>query len=232
MPKNKEEWKVYKNIFSEFSLRNLFKLASQGHFEELKSPISIGKEANIFTAEKEDGKLIVVKIYRLENCNFNKMYDYIRADVRYANMKRQKRQIVFAWAQREYRNLMIAREVIKVPTPIAIKDNILLMEYIGDKEVALKLKDDIPKDPKKFFDDVVKNMRKLYKKGLIHGDLSDFNILNHHQKPVFIDFSQGSTTDSANADELLERDVCNVCNFFKRHIDVDEKKTLEEIRKN
>ncbi|MFH1505552.1 MAG: RIO1 family regulatory kinase/ATPase, partial [archaeon] len=173
MPKNKEEWKVYKNIFSEFSLRNLFKLSSQGHFEELQSPVSIGKEANIFTAVRRDGKRIIIKIYRLENCNFNKMYDYIRADMRYQNMKKQKRQVVFSWTQREYRNLLIAREVIKVPTPIAIKDNILLMEYIGDKEPAQKLKDDVPKDPKKFFDLVVRNMKKLYKKGLIHGDLSD-----------------------------------------------------------
>ncbi|MFH1506371.1 MAG: RIO1 family regulatory kinase/ATPase, partial [archaeon] len=104
-------------------------------------------------------------------------------------------------------------------------------EYIGDKEPAQKLKDDVPKDPKKFFDLVVRNMKKLYKKGLIHGDLSDFNILNYHQKPVFIDFSQGTTADSPNADELLERDVRNICNFFRRHINVDEKKTLEKIKK-
>jgi len=230
MPKTNEEWKVYKNIFSDFSLRNLFKLSSQGHFEELQSPISIGKEANIFTAVKEDGKLIIVKIYRLENCNFNKMYDYIRADLRYPDLKKNRRQVVFAWTHREYRNLLIAREVIKVPTPIAVKDNILLMEFIGDNEPASRLKDDIPKDVEEFFDQVISNMKKLYKAGLIHGDLSDFNILNYHQKPVFIDFSQGTTTDSPNADELIERDVRNVCNFFKRYIEVDEEETLEKIK--
>ena len=93
--KNKEEWKVEKNVFSMSSERNLFKLASQGHFEELVSPIEMGKEANIFTARTKDGGLIIVKMYRLENCNFNKMYSYIRPDPRYIQLKKGKRNIIF-----------------------------------------------------------------------------------------------------------------------------------------
>ena len=49
--KTREKWKTYENVFDQFTLRTLFKLSSQGHFDELKSPISIGKEANVFTAE-------------------------------------------------------------------------------------------------------------------------------------------------------------------------------------
>lgn len=230
---NKEKWKVYGNVFSEHSIRLLFKMSSQGYFENLESPISVGKEANVFTAITKDHERIVAKIYRLENCNFNKMYDYLITDPRYNDVKRNARQVVFIWTQREYRNLMIAREAIRVPKPIAFKDNIILMEYIGDDVPAPELKHQDPKDPKKFFDKIVENIRKLYKIRLIHGDLSAFNILNDNDEPVFIDFSQGTMTDATNAKELLVRDVKNVCDYFKKRFSmkIDEEKIYKKIIK-
>jgi RIO kinase 1 len=231
MPKNKEEWKVHGNVFSEFTNRALFKLMSEGHMEGLKSPVKIGKEANIFTAETKDHTLIIAKIYRLESCNFNKMYSYLAADNRFKNLKKGKRNVVFAWAGREYRNLLLAREVIKVPTPIAIKDNILLMEFIGHKEPAPALNKSEVKNPKKFFDQVIETMRKLYQIGLVHGDLSEYNILNHDQSPVFIDFSQAVTLDSPNSKEWLERDIENICRYFSRAIAVDVDMVKKKIMK-
>lgn len=225
----KEEWKVYKNVFSEFALRNLFKLSSQGYFEALESPISMGKEANIITAKTKDDKRIVVKLYRLENCNFNKMYGYIAGDRRYEHLKKRKRDIVFAWAQREYRNLLLAQEVITVPKPLAFKDNIILLEFIGDDHAAPQLKNQHPKNKKKFFENVVSNMRKLYQRGLIHGDLSEYNILNWKEQPVFIDFSQATTTNSGLASELLERDVNNIARFFGKFFSVDKEKMKKKI---
>jgi len=52
MAVTREKFKVYKNVFDNFTELTLFKLASQGHFEELKSPIFVGKESNVFTASK------------------------------------------------------------------------------------------------------------------------------------------------------------------------------------
>lgn len=228
--KSREDWKVYGNVFSTFSLRNIFKLKSQGYFNEMGSPLSIGKEANIFTAQRHDGSLIIVKMYRLENCNFNKMYDYIMQDNRYLKLKRNKRDIVFSWTQREYRNLLLARDHIAVPTPFAVKDNIILMEFIGDDQPASKLKDEAPKNPQAFFNEVIKAIETLTKAGLVHGDLSEYNILNHHDKPVFIDFSQATTIDSGNASNLLYRDLTNVCNFFrKRGVNADAQELATSI---
>jgi RIO kinase 1 len=230
----KEIWKVEKNVFSMSSERNLFKLSSQGFFSELESPLSIGKEANIFTAKTKDGGRIIVKMYRLENCNFNRMLEYILPDPRYLSLRRGKRNIIFSWVQREYRNLMKAREVIRVPIPLAYKDNILLMEFIGDETPALRIKEDLPEGKKAiaaFFDATVDAMAKLYQAGLIHGDLSEYNILNFHDTPVFIDFSQGTTRENPNGQEILERDVRNVCTFFNKFIDVDEKRVLLKVVK-
>lgn len=219
MPKQKitrEKFKTLKNVFDGFTERNIFKLISQGHFDGLESPIFIGKEANLFTAIKGTKK-VVVKIYRLQTCDFNRMYDYIKYDPRFPNVRKQKRKTIFAWAQREYRNLLKARDAgVRVPTPIICMHNILVMEFIGNKEPAPKIKDAIPKDAKKFFDETILGVRKLYKAGLVHADLSHFNILNYKEKPVFIDMSQATPLEDPNALEYLERDINNLCNFFKK----------------
>ena len=224
--KGKEKFQTYHAVFDNFTNRNIFKLMSEGFFDGLESPIAIGKESNVFSARKGN-KRVIVKIYRLETCDFNRMYDYIRADPRYQHLKRSRRDVIFSWAQREYRNLLKAREAgVKVPIPITRKFNILVLEMIGDP--APKLKDSQPKNPKKFLDEIIDNMKKLHKAGLVHADLSPFNILNDNEKPVFIDFSQTSPLDNPNSAEFIERDARNVANYFsKLGLKIDK----EEIKK-
>ena len=230
--KPKEEFKTWGDVFDQFTQRIIYKLITQGHFEGLESPISIGKESNVFSALKKDGTRVMVKIYRLETCDFNRMYDYIKGDPRFLRLKRGKRNIIFLWVQREYRNLLKAREAnVSVPTPLTFSKHVLVLEFIGDDGIiAPKLKDAIPKNPKDFFDRILANMKKLYKAGLVHADLSSFNILNDKERPVFIDFSQCTTLDSSRAKEYLERDVRNICNFFKKiGFKVDEAKVKKDV---
>lgn len=232
MPKlSKEKWKTWGNVFDEFTLRTLFRLSSQGHFENLESPIFTGKESNVFTAKTQTGR-IIVKIYRLETCDFNRMYEYIRSDPRFAGLKKQRRNIIFKWTQREYRNLMKARDGgVRCPTPLAFSNNVLLLELIGDEHgLAPQLKDAPPDDAKKFLDEVIKNYKKLHKAKLVHADFSPFNILNFREKPVFIDFSQCTSVDDQKAEEFLDRDVRNVCNYFRKiGLDVSEEEVKKKI---
>lgn len=230
--KSPEKFKTYGNVFDEFTKRNLFQLQSQGYFEDLISPIALGKEANVFSAMRKDGKKVVVKIYRLENCDFNKMQEYIRADDRYQNLSSSKRNIIFAWTQREYRNIHKAREAgLDVPTPLHFFHNILIEEFIGDEEPAPKLKDSNIEDAEKVFKRILLNIKKLHKAGLVHGDLSAFNILNWKQIPYFIDFGQATSTKSANAQDLLERDIKNVIAFFKKQgLNINAEKILEKYK--
>ncbi len=220
---SREEWKIYQNVFDKFTIALIRKLISQDYFEELEMPLAVGKEANVFIAKTKDQNRVIVKIYRLENCSFNKMFDYIKQDPRYLSMRKNRRDIVFSWVQREYRNLLLAREAINVPTPIIFKNNILVLEMIG--EPSPMLKDKKPKNPKKFLDLILKDVKSLWKQGLVHGDLSAFNILNNSEKPIFIDFSQATVTQSFDAKELLLRDLKNIKQFFaklKTDLDVDE----------
>jgi RIO kinase 1 len=75
-------------------------------------------------------------------------------------------------------------------------------------------------------------MRKLYKAGLIHADLSQFNILNQNNSPVFIDFSQCTTMRNPQAEEFLDRDIKNIVNFFKKQgLKIDKDKVKKDIIK-
>jgi len=230
--KQREDYKTLKHVFDLFTEKNLFKLISQGYIDGLHSPLSSGKEAHIFTAKK-DGEIRIVKIYRLQTCDFNRMYDYIKADPRYTGLTNNRRDVIFAWAHREYRNLLKAREAeVRVPTPYTVLSNILVMEFIGNEQAAQKLKKDKPEKPEEFFEEVVEQMRRLYKAGLIHADLSGFNILNYNQKPVIIDMSQTTPLDDPNAQAYLNRDVHNICELFRKWgVKAEEEQVLKKITK-
>ncbi len=232
--KSKEKFKIYKNVFDNFTLRTLFKLSGQGHFEDLVSPVEIGKESNIFLAEKGE-EYVIVKIYRLENCNFNKMYSYIKSDPRFMDIKNQRRQVIFKWVQREYRNLLMAREKINVPTPMVFENNVLVMESIGGNIPAPQLRNTELEDPVGFSKKVLKSIEGITEMGLIHADLSEFNILVHNDIPYFIDFSQGTSKKDPNAREYLKRDLTNISKYFAKldiKIEVEkEYKRLVEIFK-
>jgi RIO kinase 1 len=238
MPRpSREEWKTYNSVFDNFTNRNLFTLSTQGYFDELLSIVAPGKEAVVFTAKKVDGSIVAVKIYRLETANFTKMFDYLRVDPRLPKLGKKsvgdpRRRTIFSWTEREYRNLLLARNAgLHVPMPIAYKDNILVMEFIGeDAEPAPLLKQSSPDNPEEFAEKCFANLKALTKSGMVHGDLSEYNILNHNEEPIFIDFSHGILLKAPNSHDLLERDVINVCNYFKKFgVNKDPKAYFKEL---
>lgn len=226
---SKEKFKVKEGVFDSFTIKNLQFFDAKGFFElESLSPLFLGKESNVFTGNGTNGH-VAIKIYRLENCDFNRMYDYIKLDSRFKSVKRKKRDIILMWVQREFRNLMKARQGgVRVPTPLAIRNNVIVMGLIGNP--ASKVKDDLPKNPKKFYSGIISQIKKLLKVNLVHADLSQFNILNYNELPVLIDFSQTTTKNSLRAREYLERDLKNVNNFFKKlGLKEKELKTVEDL---
>jgi len=219
---NKEKYKVYNNVFDESTLRVLFKLSAQGHFEELKSPISIGKESNVFSAINANNDTVAVKIYRTA-ANFKKMYKYMLSDPRFIRLKGTKFNVIYAWARKEYRNLLRARAAkVKVPMPIAVYKNVLIMQFVGDKEAAKRIVNNPPADPKLFYEMLIKDVCQLYRDArLVHADLSEFNILNWNGRPVIIDLSHAMTLEYPGVERLLKRDIRTVCNYFNRKCGLD-----------
>ncbi len=226
-----ERFKAFGNVFDESTIRAIFTLSSQHVFDDLKSPISIGKEANVFSATKGEDTL-AVKIYRT-SANFKKMYEYMAPDPRFSGLKKTKMNIILMWAKKEYRNLMRARAVrINVPTPVAVLKNLLVMEFIGeDNHAAPQLIKQNPEDPEQFFQKTMEQTRKLYQEArLIHADLSAFNILNHNEEPVLIDFSHAIDPGYPNSAKYLKRDIDNVCAHFNNKLGL-QKNPEEEYKK-
>jgi len=225
----REKFKTEKTVFDNHTIKNIQKLESEGFFDfESLIPLFMGKESNVFIGNGKHGD-VIVKIYRLENCDFNQMFQYMKEDPRYHKISRKRRDVIFAWAKREYKNLLRCREFkVKVPNVYTVKDNILVMEMIGNP--ASKLKDDVPENINKFYKDLVKEIKKMLKSGIVHGDLSKFNILNLKDKPVLIDMSQSMPRNSRRAREYFERDMTNVNNFFrKKGVEEKELKTFQDF---
>jgi len=223
----KEAHKTEKGVFDRFTIDTLRKLEGQGFFVvESLMPLFIGKESNVFIGEGRQGK-IIVKVYRLENAEFLNMYSYLRGDPRLHRIKRKRRDIIFTWVRREYRNLLKAREGgVAVPTVYVVKNNVLVMQLIGDP--ADKVKDAPPKHPEAFYKKLIGEMKKLHKAGLVHADLSKFNILNFRENPVLIDFSQSTILKHPHAREYLTRDIKNVNTYFKK-LGVKALKSMEDF---
>ena len=82
-------------------------------------------------------------------------------------------------------------------------------------------------DPSGFLDDILENVRATFRTGVIHADLSEYNIVVQKDGTVLlIDWPQAVNVEHPNAESLLERDVRNVLRFFQRKFSVY--RSLEE----
>ena len=235
--KDSDDLNVQDAVFDKRTLMDLYSLASKGVIDALGGSVCTGKEANIFRAivgEKE----LVLKIYRISTSNFNSMQDYLHGDPRFSSVKGTKRAIVAAWTRKEFRNLSRAEEVgIRVPHPIAMKENILVMDLIGEGErIAPPLKDvDLDaEEAKHIYDKIAEYISVLYNRAqLVHADLSEFNILYDVGEPVIIDMGQSVTLDHPMARKFLERDIANVSHYFKKKYNLGSPEEIwEKLRKD
>ena len=209
------------SVFDERTIRLLNKLLINGPLESIKGVISAGKEANVYLAYDKQGKEVAIKIYKIDSNTSKWMKDYIIGDPRFKKIPHNISKIIYLWASKEFKNLKRAHNAgLSVPEPIYIKNNILIMEYIGFGPIpAPKLKDiKHIKDISITFGEVMSFIKSLYQKAkLVHGDLSEFNILYHNQRPVIIDISQAVSIQHPKAEIYLVRDIKNIHNFFLKH---------------
>ena len=221
--KDSNRLKVEENVFDVPTLKILYTLSNKGIIKAMGGSISTGKEANVFHAEGQD-KELAVKIYRIASSTFKTMDAYIMKDPRFTNIRNNKRDIIFAWTRKEFQNLKRAKSAgIRVPEPVLAEKNILIMEFMGEKEVPYPLLKSThleDEEAKLVFDIIVEYMCLLNKKAnLVHADLSEYNILidPNDLTPIFIDMGQSVTLEHPNAREFLYRDVQNILRFFSRY---------------
>ncbi|HET7324692.1 MAG TPA: serine/threonine-protein kinase Rio1 [Halococcus sp.] len=229
--KDADQFKVEGGVFDEATLGALYKLVQDGHIDAFGGPISTGKEAHVFLALAGESD-VAVKIYRINASDFRQMRQYLEGDPRFENIGGKKRNVVLAWTKKEFANLRRAQAAgIRVPEPLAVERNVLVMEFLGtDGERAKRLGEVHVENPQTAYEVVREYMRRLYDAGLVHGDLSEYNIVVHDSQLWIIDLGQAVTVHHPNSREFLERDCRNVANFFSRQgLDIEGEELCEFV---
>uniref|UniRef100_A0A1A9WUJ8 Serine/threonine-protein kinase RIO3 n=1 Tax=Glossina brevipalpis TaxID=37001 RepID=A0A1A9WUJ8_9MUSC len=218
----------------------LYKLINNQILEQIDGIISTGKEAVILHAYPNplfagsDPKLTkimpkecAVKIFKTTLNDFKQRDRYIKDDYRFKdrfNIRFSKQNnfiIINMWAEKEMFNLIRIKNVgINCPEVVILKKHVLVMSFVGDQNrAAPKLKDALLSHSEwcSAYDEVVEAMHKLFNEAkLVHGDLSEYNILWHDSKCWFIDVAQSVEPHHPNALEFLMRDCNNITTFFSK----------------
>jgi RIO kinase 1 len=207
-------------VFDQSTRMVLYHFLSKGVIDEVHGVVSAGKEARVYWGKNKEGKELAVKIYLTSSAEFLKgMHKYIEGDRRFKNVKHDTRSLIFTWAQKEFRNLeQASRAKVPVPKPIAVEKNVLVMEFIGKDGVsAPSMKEQSPSAPEKVYNLLLTYLKRLYRKAdLVHGDLSEYNIMIWNGRLVLFDMSQSVPTSHPLAESLVRRDLENVNRFFSR----------------
>lgn len=216
-----------------------------GFMNKLNGVVKEGKEAVIYHAEQGEGSEgfdVAVKVFKRIQ-EFKDRAEYVNGDPRYHGVVFQKtsaREQLQIWTDKEFRNLMRAsRAGVPVATPLLQKDNILFMRFMGtDGWPSPQLREvDLRKGSKRWavlYQQVVDAVRSLYLKArLVHGDLSEYNILvapaflvenkaesieneMEEVQAVLIDFGQAVDVRHPESANLLHRDLDRIESFFQR----------------
>jgi len=105
-----------------------------------------------------------------------------------------------------------------VPRPVTANDNALLMSYCGDERQAAPALSSVrlgARTAQRLFEEVLRNVELMLAQGLIHGDLSAYNILYWEGRITLIDFPQVTyAATNRHARAIFERDVRRVCDYF------------------
>ena len=215
--------------YNGYDLLALNALVKAESLEALGPSIGIGKESDVFEAVTPGDVKVAVKFHRLGRTSFRdtrRKREYV-ADRRHISWLYQSRLA----AEAEYRALKSMQEAgVSVPEPIDQNRHVIVMQFIQ----GTKLSDIISlEEPQLFLDDILEDVRLAYKAGVIHTDLSEYNILVDGDGEVWvIDWPQYTSTDHPNAEELLERDVGNVVYYFQRKhgLEYDPEQALNHVR--
>ena len=216
--KEQAQRKLLDEFFDHSTLLAISRLINRGSFDSIDQPISSGKEGGVFRATRGYG-FVAVKVYRIGNAAFRRFPAYILAELRRTGSVRSLNQLIPAWTRREHTILGRLRAAgVRVPEPIGYWRNVLVMEYIGDAEgAAPRLRDAVLDDVDALYEDLKTQIRRMLRPaGLVHGDLSPYNVLYHEGRTVLIDVAQSIPADHPQARGLLERDIGHFAEFLTR----------------
>lgn len=204
-------------------------LYEDGIVDECLSQLMSGKEATVYIVRCGDD-IRCAKVYKeAQKRSFKKAVQYqegrkSRNSRRARAMEKKssfgRKQQEEAWQNAEVDALYrLADGGVRVPQPYGCFDGVLLMELImgDDGEVAPRLNDVALSEQQALEDHAVimHDVAKMLNVGIVHGDLSEFNVLLDEYGPVIIDLPQAvDASGNNNAKTMLERDIDNMTNYY------------------
>jgi len=212
--------------------RRLQPLLEEGLISGVVRQLMSGKEAMVFVVRRGD-ETLCAKVYKEpEKRSFRQAVDY--TENRKTKNTRQARAMAkgtrfgrkaqeSAWQSAEVDALFrLAAAGVRVPKPHIFHEGVLLMELVADEhgEAAPRLNDLelTPDEARAYHERLIREVVRMLCAGVVHGDLSEFNILIDSDGPVIIDLPQAVDAAGNNhAPAILERDVVNLRNYFGRY---------------
>lgn len=206
-------------------------LVEEGVIDGVVRQLMSGKEAMVFVVHG-GGEARCAKVYKdADQRSFRQAVDYTenrktknsrdaRAIAKGTSYGRESQER--AWQSAEVDALYrLAAAGVRVPEPYSFFDGVLVMELITDAQgkAAPRLNDVelTAEEARDFHQRLIAEVVRMLCVGIIHGDLSEFNILAGSEGPVIIDLPQAVDAAGNNhASAMLERDVANLRNFFGR----------------
>ena len=211
---------------------------------DVLAQIKGGKEASVYRCQAHPGtgqSLLAVKVYRprrFRNLRNDKLYREGRpiltsegrvvktTDHRIMRALGKKTEFGAnvehtSWLMYEYTTLQLLADTGgAVPRPLAASENAILMDFVGNDQIAAPTLNEITLDARlaeTLFREVLHNIELMLEHQLIHGDLSAYNILFWDDKITIIDFPQVvNSRTNPEARFILERDITRVCDYFSQ----------------
>lgn len=216
-------------------------VTSQGAIDTELGILKTGKEADVHLLERADphdpdgGVVMAAKRYRApEHRSFHRAASYTegRSMKRSRDERALKRKSTFGrqvaaseWAVSEWAALVRFWKLgLPVPYPVQINETEILMEWIsvldenGDLQTAPRLIQTRPSPEllQFYFDQLTEALATMVQNGVVHGDLSAYNILAQGDRLVVIDLPQiVDLVGNLNGMDYLQRDCANVCAWFR-----------------
>jgi RIO kinase 1 len=211
--------------------KSLEPLVRDGLVDEVIRPLKSGKEASVYVVLSE-GEIRCAKVYKEANKRgFHKQALYQegrkvrnsrQARAMEKNTRFGRKQQEEVWQNAEVDALYrLASVGVRVPKPYNFVEGVLLMELVTDAEgaAAPRLNDLVltKEEALDYHDRLIKDVVRMLCAGLVHGDLSEFNVLVDSNGPVIIDLPQAvDAAANNNAASMLGRDVNNMAAYFGR----------------
>ena len=220
----KEDRETRESVMDSQTRLLLYKMLNSNLIKEIGGIVSSGKEANVYRATAGEGDaMYAIKIYKTTLNEFKNREEYIKDDYRfrYRFNKQSSRKFIKVWAEKEMENLKrLQKYGVPCPEVINLRKNVLVMSFIGTGTTAAPQLRHVSLSISKLEElylQLIKIMRIMFQEAkLVHGDLSEYNLLYHKGRLWIIDVAQAVEHEHPNCLTFLRRDCENISKYFTR----------------